>query len=171
LWQKEAIYKNILKEKICYEDISESMYLNSETNPEQLYDIKKRIEMFQYADIVLEEAYKGKFLRWNANRSNILLPDGMKIRSTIRADYLLAVPLEDTKDEKMYFFMYQTNKQSSKMNPIKLHIFSVFSDKIDFTYGQDKSYTILETSKYHIKSRTLTTIYTRPSYAKSKCPE
>jgi hypothetical protein len=57
----------------------------------------------------------------------------MKIRSTIKADYLLVVPLENIKDEKMYFFMYQTNKQASKMEPIKLHIFSVFSDRIDFT--------------------------------------
>jgi hypothetical protein len=167
-WQKEAIYKNILREKILYEDISESRYLTNDTNHERLYDIKKRIEMFRYADTVLEEAYKGKFLRWNTNRSNILLTNGMKIRSTIKADYLLVVPLENIKDEKMYFFMYQTNKQASKMEPIKLHIFSVFSDRIDFTGGQDKSYTILETSKYHIKSRTLTTIYTKPSYAKSK---
>ncbi len=164
LWQKEVIFKNILKRKITYNHISGSKYINNVTNPEQTYDIQKRISMFQYADVTLDNAYTGNFLKWNVNKSNILLPSGKHTRSTILADYLLVVPLNDFPNEKMYFFMYQTNKKAPKTEPIKLHIFSALTDKIDLTGGQEKTYTILKTSKYHIKTKITHCLYTKPSF-------
>jgi hypothetical protein len=164
LRQKEAVYKKILKGKITYNHISHSQYINSITNPEQSYDIQKRISMFQYADATLDNSYTGIFLKWNRNKSCITLSNGASIHSTIVADYLLVVPIECIPNEKMYFFMYQTNKDASKTEPIKLHIFSVFTETTDLTGGQEKTYTILKTTKYHIKTKKTHCLYTRPSF-------
>ena len=47
------------------------------------------------------------------------MPNGKHRRVTIQADFLLVIPTKN-KNENIYLFAYQTNKDKGKTEPIKL---------------------------------------------------
>lgn len=163
--QKSAVFKKILSNKITFDDISNSQYLNSpiagshnyRSNSE--YTVNDRIKFLSDFENIMDNFYNRKVYKWNLSKCRIKLPNGNFRKTTINADYLITVPFKES-NETIYLFAYQTNKYKSKSEPILLNIFSAFPDGIDLTSGQDNPYTILEEKKNNVS------IYIHPSYKK-----
>lgn len=141
--EKEMIFKKILQKKISYDIIAKSKYFNqplSTSSTGEVFNIKTRIEQTVNIKNYFDNAYNGSFCKWNKKNSN-----GSIIRRTnIDADYLLAVPTL-TQGIKMYLFFFQTNKEEKdKTAPIRLTLFSAFTDVDCLSVGQQSFCTILK---------------------------
>lgn len=152
--RKRSFFQNILNEEIVMADIEKSVHINkpvsgtynTQTNHE--YTIKERIIALQDIEYILDNAYKGKFYKWNKSKSTKKLPDGRIQRSNITADYMLCIPglFSDNKEQRIYVFMYRENKGDTS-GDIKLRVHSAFPDCVDMTVNQ-KKYAILRECKY-----------------------
>ena len=170
LRQKNAIYNAILKGRISFNDIENSVDLyapicetfNKTTNaPYTYYD---RIEAFSDVNKYFDIAYTGKMFRWNINKSNIVMPNGNIRHSKIKADFLLKIPSLNTKDEFFYCFLHQLNSNSSKDEIIRLNAHSIFLDCVDLSQGQEKPYTILQEKKINIRTHEEEILFQHPKY-------
>lgn len=168
---KESVFRKILADKITYEYLSKNSAnllkkIPGTLNPysQNEYTIADRISKVGNIDALMDSAYLGKIYKWNPNKCNVIMPNGKKRLVSIKADYLLKVPLNKDPVEYMYLFTYQENKTASQTEPIKLSIFSVFADGIDLTVGQEKPYTILEEKKINIKTKEEELLFRHPNY-------
>lgn len=150
--QKAAVFKRILSAKLSFQDIAASKHINTavpgsynhQTNSG--YTISERIKALSNFEDILDNAYKGKIFKWDLKKCRIKIPNGKHRKVTIQADFLLVIPTKN-KNENIYLFAYQTNRDKGKTEPIKLNIFSAFPDGVDLTTGQEASYTILQEKK------------------------
>lgn len=170
--QKKKVYKKILQKKITFSDIQDSPDLNEfikgtyNTASDSPYTIKDRIIMLEELECILDRSFTGKMYRWDKNKSSVTAAYTQRYIN-INADFLLVVPSERNPDEKIYLFLYQSNK-NNKNEDICLHLFSAFSDCVDLTLGQEAPYTILELTKREIETKDEITLFTHPAYSKSK---
>ena len=143
-----------------------SLTYNSLTKSE--YTLFERISTFSDISKILDLSYKGKLYKWDKRKCAAQVTNNYKIRhSSITADYMLAVPSERNKDEKIYFFMY-LDKSTPQNDTLNLKIFSAFPDCVDLTQGQEHPFTILEEQKVDIRSHVSEVLYVHPSYKKEK---
>lgn len=165
---KISTFEEILKKKITYLDIAKSSFFlqqfpktyNSATKSE--YTLEDRISVLEDIEHILDNAYTGKFYKWNAKNAITKMQDGRKRHTNIKGDYMLAVPSERTPDEKIYLFFYK-NKTAKKTddNREQLYLFSAFADCLDLSGGQERPYTILREIKENAVTKESVTIYQR----------
>lgn len=170
---KERNFRDILSGKIKYSEIEKTssylhspipLTLNESTNKE--YTIAERIKALSNVEEILDNAFKGEICKWNKNKSQVRINSNLTKRSTISADYLLSVPSSNNSHEKIYFFMYQVNKECKLDEPIILKIHSAFPDCLDLTQGQNRPYTILQEKKVNIKTKHEEILFTHSAYLK-----
>lgn len=149
--QKQRVFKKILSEEIKYSDIEKSKYLYKPYMDG--FNIARRIKELGNIICYIEENSKdGKFYKWNQNYSRI--PNGKCgfVQSQIKADYVLAIPIDEKC--KVYIFLKDRKMSLKSQNePIHLFIISMFASSVDYTYGQSAPYTILAVLKRAVKQR------------------
>lgn len=158
LVEKKAIFRDIIKDRITYDSIKSSQYISvvHSQDGNNTFTIKERIEEIGNIKNYLDNSCKGKFYKWNT--SNCIFR-----QCTIRADYVLEIPIDSTKS--MYFFLKQNTEQKrrkDKMSPMKLYIISAFSDSVRLSEGQQRPFPILKILRKHIKSKEEIELYINP---------
>ncbi len=171
-YEKEILFKDICKGKFTWQYLSEKSQMiqdpiSGSINPRtgKFYTTGDRILALQDLSIVLDSAYKGNIYKWNKNNARIYTKDGRYRASTIKADYMLAVPT-DIKGENIYIFLrrdYYHEDTSDENSPIRLSIFSAFPDTAELHNGQQR-FTILEESRIEKNSTKKKQLYILPSY-------
>lgn len=170
---KRFMFEKIKNRKINLSHISKSNFYNhplkqsySKTNSS--YTVYDRISALINIATILETSINGKFMTWDKYKCNIKLPDGTYRTSNIEADYLLAIPSPHNNNEHFFFFMYEIHRKKEQEKIINLAVHSAFVDNVDLTFGQDKSYTIMQVSRMHSKTKQVEILGTHPSYQKEK---
>ncbi len=109
------------------------------------YTIVDRIDSLSNIENYADNFYSGQLAKWNLKKANKL---SSNINISIRADYVISIPSDNHLNEKIYFFMYQTNKKADcREQPIKLQVFSAFPNSSNLIQGQEKPFTILQLTK------------------------
>lgn len=171
-YEKELIFKDICKGKLTWQYLSEISQMiqdpiSGSINPRtgNLITTEDRILALQDLSIVLDMAYKGNIYKWNKNSARIYTKEGKHRASTIKADYMLAVPT-DIKGENIYIFLrrdYDHEDTADENSPIRLSIFSAFPDTAELHNGQQR-FTILEEARIEKNSTKEEQLYILPSY-------
>lgn len=167
--ERIRIFKNILNKHITFADIQSSQFLYSPMSPSinpytgKEYTIYDRIEMMSRFENILDNAYTGQFYKWDRSRTSVLKNKHQYRNVSINCDYALSIPDLISKS-RAYVFMYQTNKTSSKDEPIKLNICSSFLDSSDLTSGQISPYTILQETKINSHTGESIVLYKHKTY-------
>lgn len=168
--QKSAVFRNIMKGNITFEDIEKSKFLyaplektlNLRTN--KPYTIFERIQSLRNIEQILDSSYKGEFYKWDIDNCQVVVNGKENRYVKINANYLLKVPSQEYPQESYYFFLYQQPKSKAKDAPIKLNVFSAFPDCVDLAAGQKKTYTILREVKKNIKNQNEEILFTHNAY-------
>lgn len=161
LREKEKIFKNILKGKITYETISKSKYFEnsfSDTTNETVFNIKTRIEYITKIKYFFDNIYSGTFYKWNKNKCNL---STTRRNCQISADFMISVPT-DKPNINMYLFFFCNNKGKNN-EPMKLNLFSAFSDTGSLAAGQQKFLTILKEERINIHTKEVVVLFDRLS--------
>lgn len=164
-YRKERVFDKIISNEITFDTIkhSEKLYelqpktYNNLTKSE--YRIYDRIIALQNYEEILDNSGIGKIYKWNIKKSRIITPDGKHRATNINAKYLLVIPTNRCEGENFYFFLYQTNFNDPKSEPIRLNIHSAFVDCVNLTGGQEKPYTILRLTKVNKETNIETVLY------------
>ena len=171
-YEKELIFRDICKGKLTWQYLSEISQMiqdpiSGSINPRtgKFYTTEDRIIALQDLSIILDSAYKGNIYKWNKNNAHIYTKEGKYRASTIKADYMLAVPTE-IKGENIYIFLWRDYKHEDTTvpnSPIRLSIFSAFPDTAELHNGQQR-YTILEESRIEKNIPQKERLYILPTY-------
>lgn len=171
-YEKELIFKDICKGKITLKDLENKSRMlrtaiSDSLNPVtgRNYCVMDRINALKDIAYLLDNAYMGDFYKWETRNAYTKASNGKIRLSKISADYMLAVPTENT-GENIFIFLRTDNREEAardKSIPIKLSIFSAFPDTAQLQQGQRK-YTILEESKILKSDSIREQLYILPSY-------
>ncbi len=169
---KLSAFNNIINGKLTLNEVSQSAFFakpyrgtyNNRTKSE--YTPIERITALKNISGILDVAYKGELYKWDCSKLLITLPNGKIKRSSIMADYMLAIPSPTDTTEKIYLFMYEGKPYDN--NTKQLYVFSAFPDCLDLSKGQERPYTILTEGKENIRTKEMTHLFTYPNYSQTQ---
>lgn len=170
--RKLQFFQNILERNITMSDINSSIYIDKPNEgtyndiTQRGYTIRERITALQNIGDILDNAYKGKFYKWDKNVCKVQLPNKKWKQSHINADYMLCISelFPNNKNQKIYFFMFYEDSEVRRKNNIRLRVHSAFIDCLDLTVRQ-KRYAILKECKYRDgNTENIQQIYVSPNY-------
>lgn len=178
--KKELLFKDFLNKRFIYsnlknQDLTELVEPKPKTYnyaTKQEYTLEDRFNKFSDIDVLLKDAYKGSFYKWD-NSKDVILPNKKRRKSTVGADYVLVLPSNSHADERLYLFLVDENKsifaKNEKSSTLNLKLISAFADCKELLNGQEKPYTILN---YEIedKNHNKTTIFTHPNFKPTTLP-